>query len=99
MHIIVIADHATCLAFSLDGFTTRPVKGREEALAILESIRHNKEIGLVLITEPVAATIRSEVDEIIYTLHQPLVVEIPDTKGPLTDRPSVGKLMVSLIGR
>ena len=97
MQIFVIADHSTCLAFSLGGITTRTVKGREEALAALEFAIDKQKIGLVLITEKIAALVRSEMDTIIYTMHRPLVVEIPGTSGSLPDRPSAGELMISLM--
>lgn len=97
MRIFVIADHSTCLAFSLGGIKTRTVKGREEALAALEFGIDDQNIGLVLITEKIAALVRPEVDTILYTMHRPLVVEIPDTSGSLPDRPSAGELMLSLM--
>jgi V/A-type H+-transporting ATPase subunit F len=98
MRVLVIADHATCLAFSLGGITTRSVKMPEDAAAALNFAIQNQEIGLVLITEKIAASIRPEVNRVIYRLHRPLIVEIPDTGGPLPDRPSAGELMVSLMG-
>ena len=97
MQVFVIADHPTCLAFSLGGIATRTVKGREEALAALEFTIDNQKIGLVLITEKIAALIRPEMDTILYTMHRPLVLEIPDTSGSLPDRPTAGELMVSLM--
>jgi V/A-type H+-transporting ATPase subunit F len=99
MRVLVIADPATCLAFSLDGIDTRPVKTPEGALAALESARNDREIGLILITERTARSVRPEVDKIVFTLHRPLLVEIPDTAGPLADRASTSELMVSLMGR
>ena len=97
MEVFVIADHHTCLAFSLGGITTRTVKGREEAIAALEFTIDKQEVGLVLITEKVAALVRPEMNKILYTMHRPLVVEIPDSSGSLPDRPSAGELMVSLM--
>jgi len=97
MGIFVIADHTTCLAFSLGGILTRTVKGREETIAALHSAVKDQKIGLVLITEKIAALVRPEVDKILYTMHRPLVVEIPDTSGSLSDRPSAGELMISLM--
>ncbi|WP_035245611.1 V-type ATP synthase subunit F [Desulfogranum mediterraneum] len=99
MQILVIADHTTCLAFSLGGIMTRPVKGREEVLAALESARGNQQIGLVLITEKMAALVRPEVEKILYAMHLPLVVTIPDSAGPLSARRSAKELMVSLMSR
>lgn len=99
MQVFVIGDHSTCLAFSLGGITTRTVKERGEALTALEFAIDNQKIGLVLITEKIAALVRPEVDKIIYTMHRPLVVEIPDTSGSLSGRPSAGELMISLMKR
>ena len=97
MHILVIADHLTCMAFSLGGIDTRTVKTGKDAMAALESAQKNPDIGLVLITERIADSVRSKVDEIVFKLHEPLVVEIPDTEGPLPDRHSNRELMVSLM--
>jgi V/A-type H+-transporting ATPase subunit F len=98
MRVLVIADHATCLAFSLAGIATRSVNGQKEALAALDSAMQNREIGLLLITERIAALIRSRVDDLLYTQHQPLVVEIPDTEGPLPGRLSAREMIASLMG-
>jgi V/A-type H+-transporting ATPase subunit F len=98
MQIIVIGDPTTCLAFSLGGITTRAVKGREMILEALKCAVDNQMIGLVLITEKNAALVRSEVDTIIYTMHRPLIVEIPDTTGSSPERPSAGELILSLMG-
>lgn len=97
METLVIGDRATCLAFSLGGIATRRVKNRTQASEALRFAVHSEEIGLVMITEKVAALIRSEVDTIVYSRHRPLVVEIPDTSGPLPGRPSAGELMISLM--
>jgi V/A-type H+-transporting ATPase subunit F len=97
MQVFVIGDHSTCLAFSLGGIATRTVKGREKTAAALQFAVDNQKIGLVLITEKNAALVRPEMDKIIYTMHRPLVVEIPDTAGSLPGRPSAGELMMSLM--
>ena len=96
--MLVIGDYATCLAFSLAGIATRTAKGREASLEALNFALHNHEIGLVLITEKLAAAIGTEIDEVVYTQHQTLVVKIPDTTGPLPGRTSAGERIVTLIG-
>jgi V/A-type H+-transporting ATPase subunit F len=97
MQVFVIADHTTCLAFALGGITTRAVKGREKTVAALQSAVKNHDIGLVLITEKLAALVRPEVEKILYSMRRPLIVEIPDTSGSLPGRPSAGELMMSLM--
>lgn len=99
MRTIVIGDHTTCLAFSLGGIAARTVREREGALAAFKKVVDDRDVALVLITEKVAALIRAEVDEVIYSRHQPLVVEIPDADGPMPDRPSTREMMASLLGR
>ena len=96
MQIFVIGDHSTCLAFSLGGITTRTVKGREKTVTALQFAVENQKIGLVLITEKLAALVRPEMDKILYTMHRPLVVENHDKTGSLPDRPSAREQKMSL---
>ena len=76
---------------------TRSVRGRKQVAAALRFAADNRKIGLVLITERLAALVRPEVDKILYSMHRPLIVEIPDSSGPLSTRRSAGELMVSLM--
>ncbi len=99
MRILVIADPETCLAFSLAGIESVPVHNADEASRALEDAGRDSDVGLVLIAERLARTIRDKVDRAVYTNNQPLVVEIPDTAGPLPDRPSAREMMVSIMGR
>ena len=97
MQVFVIGDHTTCLAFSLGGIMTRTVSGRDKTVAALQFAVENRRIGLVLITEKLADLVRPEMDRILYSVHRPLVVEIPDTSGPISGRRSAGELMMSLM--
>ena len=97
MQIFVIGDHSTCLAFSLGGITTRTVKGREKTVAALQFAVHPFLPCPAKVLPRIAALVRPEMDKILYTMHRPLVVEIPDTTGSLPDRPSAGELMMSLM--
>ncbi len=99
MRIVVIADPETCLAFSLAGIESVPVHNAREAAHALEDAARDRETGLVLITERLAQTIRNEVDRVVYASQRPLVVEIPDTAGPVPGRPSAREKMVSIMGR
>jgi V/A-type H+-transporting ATPase subunit F len=53
-----------------------------EARQLLDQSLADPEVGLVLITEGVAREIRSEVDDIRREGRPPLILEIPDLKGP-----------------
>ncbi len=96
-HITVIADPETCLAFSLAGFSTVPVQGADEAARAFEKASSDSDTGLVLITQRIAQEIRDRIDQVIYVTKHPLVIEIPDTKGPVQKRASVSEMMVSLM--
>jgi len=54
-----------------------------EARHWLTQSRADPKVGLVLVTERVAAGIRGEIDAIRREGRPPLVLEIPDLKGPL----------------
>ncbi len=99
MRIKVIADYRTCLAFSLGGINTKPVKGAEEASRVLKALQAEKDIGLILITERIADAIRDQVDSIVLGSSLPLLLEIPDTGGPVPGRKSTKERMVALMGK
>ena len=81
MHLVVIGDRKTCLAFALAGIETREVSGPKDAAEAFSRAAANPETGMVLITRPLAESIRELVDRVIYRRHLPLVVEIPDSSG------------------
>jgi vacuolar-type H+-ATPase subunit F/Vma7 len=55
-------------------------------------------VGLVLITEGVAREIRHEVDAIRHEGRPPLILEIPDLKGPLPGGLSLLDRLRALMG-
>jgi V/A-type H+-transporting ATPase subunit F len=94
----VIGDNETVLGFRLVGVSGRVVENRDEALSALAGVVGNKEIGVVLITEKVAAEIRDEVEARHYGLGFPLVLEIPDSSGPDPERPEIEEIVRRAIG-
>jgi vacuolar-type H+-ATPase subunit F/Vma7 len=55
-------------------------------------------VGLVLITERVAREIRAEVDAVRQEGRPPLILEIPDLKGPLPGGQSLLERLRTLMG-
>lgn len=98
MKFHVIGDNDTVLGFRLVGVAGRVVESSEEALSALREAVGNKEIGVVLITEKVAAGIRDEVEARHYGLGFPLVLEIPDSSGPDPERPDIEEIVRKAIG-
>ena len=82
MKFFLIADADTLLVFSLAGIEGKAATTKEEATPALKEALENKEVGVILITERIAETIREKVNEVILKAETP-VVEIPDVKSPL----------------
>ena len=98
MKFYVIGDDETVLGFRLVGVAGSVVGEREDALLALREAVKDKEIGVVLVTEKVAAAIRDEVEARLYGLGFPLVLEIPDSSGPDPERPDIEEIVRKAIG-
>ncbi|MCG2772704.1 MAG: V-type ATP synthase subunit F [Desulfobacterales bacterium] len=69
-----------------------------EARQLLAQGRADPGVGLVLITERVAREIRAEVDAVRQEGRPPLILEIPDLKGPLPGGQSLLERLRTLMG-
>jgi V/A-type H+-transporting ATPase subunit F len=98
MKFYVIGDRQTVLGFRLVGIEGAEVADRGEALAALKEAAASEGIGIILITETVAAQIRDEVEARLYGMGFPLVLEIPDSGGPSAERPPIGDIVRKAIG-
>ena len=94
----VIADGRTLLAFALAGIPGGAADNAAEARQLLAQGRADPGVGLVLITERVAREIRAEVDAMRQEGRPPLVLEIPDLKGPLPGGQSLLERLRALMG-
>ena len=65
---------------------------------MLAQSRADPEVGLVLITERVAREMRNEVDAIRREGRPPLILEIPDLKGPLPGGPPLLDRLRAVMG-
>ena len=98
MKFYVIGDREAVLGFRLVGVDGRVALDRDGALAALDDAVSRSDAGIVLITEKVAATIRSEVDARLYSFGFPLVLEIPDSSGPDPARANVDEAVMRAVG-
>lgn len=98
MKILVIADPQTCLAFTLAGIAARTVQSEVEVPPLLGNLKR-EEAGLVLITETLAAENRHIIERILLEPGGPLILEIPDTTGPLQSRGRATERILSLLRR
>ena len=98
MKYAVIGDEDTILGFGIVGVTGYTVVDADEARQAFDKALAEKDIAIIIITEPVADMIRAEVDRYLFTERFPLVVEIPDRHGRQPGRPGIKDLVNAAIG-
>ena len=102
MEIAVIGDSDTVLGFSLAGIKKTfkiDDSNTSEAKSALKNIKNFSNVAILIITEKVAELIRKELNEWqnekgIY----PVIMEIPDRTGPISDKDSLSELIKKAIG-
>jgi len=98
MKFFLIGDEFTVLGYSLVGIRGIAVSNREETAEALKQATQDPEIGIVLITQPVASQIQPLLDQVKLRMTTPIVLEIPDRKGPVEGRESALDIVRRLIG-
>jgi len=98
LRFLTIGDEDTVLGFSLAGVEGKVVSGPDEAREALREALSDPDIGIIIISERIAWEIREEVDRYIYTLSFPLIIEVPDRKGPVEWRKSIREMVRAAVG-
>lgn len=100
MKLLVIGHPKAVLGFSLVGVSGCPAATAEEANQALDQALATEDLGIVLVTEDVAALIEGRMDELKRESTEPLVVEIPApaVNGERISRPSLGEIVFRAIG-
>jgi V/A-type H+-transporting ATPase subunit F len=98
MKIFVLADPETLLAFSLAGIEGRAIHSGADVPAAFADL-DRKNVALVLITEGLAEKNREMIDGMLLDPAGPLILEIPDTKGPASERHKATERIISLLRR
>jgi V/A-type H+-transporting ATPase subunit F len=100
LRIAVIADKDTSLGFALTGIKDiYAVDNREEAKSALAEVMQNSDIGVVIITERFAHSLREDIrrwreEKPLY----PLLVEVSDKKGKMTREDPIRLLIKRAVG-
>ncbi|MCS4542088.1 MAG: V-type ATP synthase subunit F [Euryarchaeota archaeon] len=84
--VAVIGDQDTIVGFRLAGIKeTYEVGSAEEAAKNLKSLFQRKDINIIVITERIAEQLRKMIDDFEAKKEEvvPIIVEIPDKKGPM----------------
>lgn len=98
MKIFVIGDEYTVLGYRLAGIQGVVVHGSQEASDAMNKALSDPDIGIILITQRTASGIRAMVESAKLEMTTPVVLEIPDRKGPMEGRESTMSIVHRLIG-
>ncbi len=98
MKFYCIADEDTVRGFRLTGVEGRVATSPPEAAEALHQAVAGAGHGILLLTQPVAAWLREQVDALRLERDRPLVVEIPGPAGPLAGRKTLRQLVHSAVG-
>ena len=93
-----IADEDTVRGFRLAGIEGVSVDTAAEAEQAVRRAAENPDIGILILTDLVAAEIRPLVDDIRVNRSRPLITEIPGPDGPLPGRKTLRQLVQEAVG-
>ncbi len=98
MHYYVIGDEDTVLGFGMVGVKGQAAATADEAAAAFDAAIGNPDIGIIIITEKAADTIRQRVNRYLFTMEFPLIVEIPDRHGKDPNKPGLREMVNRAVG-
>ncbi|MDV3429018.1 MAG: V-type ATP synthase subunit F [Bacillota bacterium] len=99
MKTYLISDNVdTYVGLKISGILGEVAHTKEEVLGILERLRKDKEIGIIIITEKIGDLIPEEVTKIKLEKTFPLLVEIPDRHGSTRGEDHIMRLVKESIG-
>jgi len=93
-----IADEDTVRGFRLAGIEGVAVDTAAEAEQAVRRAAENPDIGILILTDLVAAEIRPLVDDIRVNRSRPLITEIPGPDGPMPGRKTLRQLVQEAVG-
>ncbi len=98
MKILVIGHPDAVLGFSLAGVGGIAASTAEEVNHALDEAQASRDVGIVLVTQDVAALIPARMEYLGLRSTIPLVVEIPSRGGVPEGQPSLGDIVLRAIG-
>jgi V/A-type H+/Na+-transporting ATPase subunit F len=98
MTLYCIADEDTVRGFRLAGVAGEAVASPDEAEAAVRRLVDVGDLGLLVLTDVVAAEIRPLVDQIRIERDHPLIVEIPGPDGPMEGRKTLRQFVQEAVG-
>ena len=98
MTFYCIADEATVRGFRLAGIAGQAVTTAQAAAVAVQQASTGSDCGVIILTDKVAAGIRTQVDCIRFECDRPLVVEIPGPEGASAGSRSLHQLVQEAVG-
>ena len=98
MKVLVIGHPEAVLGFSLVGVHGEAVDTASEANQALDEALSTPDVGIILVTENVAALVQTRMDELKRQSTVPLVVEIPGPEGTSAERAPLSEVIRRAIG-
>ena len=98
MKLMVIGHPEAVLGFSLVGVNGRAATSAVEVSQALDDALSAADIGIILVTEDVAALVEARMDQLKMHSTVPLVVEIPAPDGVRANKPSLKEIVTRAIG-
>lgn len=98
MNVLVIGHPEAVLGFALVGVRGLNAQTAKETNDALDAALDNPEVGIILVTQDVAAMVPSRMEQLKLRSTVPLVVEVPGPQGMPDDYPSLNELIRRAIG-
>ncbi len=98
MKLYCIADEDTVRGFRLAGVAGESVANAAEATHALQRQAADPNLGILIMTDVVAAEVREMVDTIRIEREQPLIVEIPGPEGAMEGRKTLRQFVQEAVG-
>ena len=98
MQYFCIGDPDMATGLRLAGVDGVVARTPHEAREAFRAATRMPGVGVVLVSEPLAAMIREEVDKFQCTAHVPLILEIPACDGAQPGRKSLAQIVRQAVG-
>jgi V/A-type H+-transporting ATPase subunit F len=98
MKYALIGDEDAVLGFGIVGVQGIVALDAQQARQAFHDLLEDKDVSIIIMTEGVAHMIRDLVDQYQLTVSFPLIVEIPDRRGPKKDGPGIKEMVNAAIG-
>ncbi len=98
MQYFCIGDPDMITGLRLAGVTGVVAHTAHEAREAFHDATRMLDVGVVLVSEPLAAMIRDDIDKFQCTAHVPLILEIPTRDGALPGRKNLAQIVRQAVG-